>query len=162
MREKFGLDFVIVDSALMAQVRRTHGLAANPFRLFPRVIVSMAWLPSVRAQRLLRDVYAEVARPGSGRRFAFDALVVDEAHHVAPASPSALGGGRARLRLAAPHPGLPPQPERLVRAAPMQGILAVGARVRAPQQRQADADQKVGLPDQGRGTGSSSKMQCTP
>ncbi|MGB8383710.1 MAG: DISARM system SNF2-like helicase DrmD [Dermatophilaceae bacterium] len=94
MREKFGLDFVIVDSALMAQVRRTHGLAANPFRLFPRVIVSMAWLPSVRAQRLLRDVYAEVARPGSGRRFAFDALVVDEAHHVAPASPSALGGGR--------------------------------------------------------------------
>ena len=94
MREKFGLDFVIVDSALMAQVRRSHGLAANPFRLFPRVIVSMAWLPSVRAQRLLRDVYAEVARPGSGRRFAFDALVVDEAHHVAPASPSALGGGR--------------------------------------------------------------------
>ena len=94
MREKFGLDFVIVDSALMAQVRRTHGLAANPFRLFPRLIVSMAWLPSVRAQRLLRDVYAEAGQPGSARRFAFDALVVDEAHHVAPASPSALGGGR--------------------------------------------------------------------
>ena len=94
LREKFGLDFVIVDSDLMAQVRRTHGLAANPFRLFPRVIVSMSWLPTARAQRLLRDVLADVGRTNSARRFAFDVLVVDEAHHVAPASPSAVGGGR--------------------------------------------------------------------
>ena len=40
MRDKFGLDFTIVNSELMAQVRRTHGLHANPFLLFPRVIVS--------------------------------------------------------------------------------------------------------------------------
>ena len=92
MREKFGLDFVIVNSDLMAQVRRSHGLNANPFRLFQRVIVSMAWLPSLRAQRLLREVYAEVRNAGSARRFAFDVLVVDEAHHVAPANP--VGGGR--------------------------------------------------------------------
>lgn len=94
MREKFGLDFVVVNSELMAQVRRTHGLAANPFRLFPRVIVSMAWLPTLRAQRLLRDVYAEVDDTTTARRSAFDALVVDEAHHVAPSSPTAVGGGR--------------------------------------------------------------------
>ena len=66
MREKFGLDFVIVNSELMAEVRRTHGLHANPFRLFPRVIVSMAWLRQVRAQRLLRDVYADVENSKSG------------------------------------------------------------------------------------------------
>lgn len=94
MREKFGLDFVIVNSSLMGQVRRSHGLAANPFRLFPRVIVSMAWLSSPRAQRLLRDVYAEAGRANSARRYAFDILVVDEAHHIAPASPTAVGGGR--------------------------------------------------------------------
>lgn len=94
MRDKFGLDFVIVTSATLADVRRTHGLAANPFRLFPRVIVSMAWLSSVRAQRLLRDVYADSDRTDCVRRYAFDLLVVDEAHHVAPASPSAIGGGR--------------------------------------------------------------------
>lgn len=94
MTEKFGLDFVIVNSELMAQVRRSHGLAANPFRLFPRVIVSMAWLPTPRAQRLLRDVYGEVGQLNSARRYAFDVLVVDEAHHIAPASPSTLGGGR--------------------------------------------------------------------
>ena len=94
MREKFGLEFTIVNSELMAQVRRTHGLHANPFQLFPRVIVSMAWLPQVRAQRLLRDVYAQATSPKTGKRFAFDILVVDEAHHVAPSSPSAIVGGR--------------------------------------------------------------------
>ena len=30
----------------------------------------------------------------SGKRFAFDVLIVDEAHHVAPASPSAVASGR--------------------------------------------------------------------
>jgi len=94
MRDKFGLEFVIVDSELLARVRRSHGLAANPFRLFPRVIVSMAWLPGVRAQRLLRDVFADVRDTATARRFAFDMLVVDEAHHVAPAGPSGVGGRR--------------------------------------------------------------------
>ena len=94
MLEKFGLDFTIVNSDLLSQVRRTHGLAANPFRLFPRVIVSMAWLPTTRAQRLLRGILADVGQRHSARRYAFDMLVVDKAHHVAPASPSAVGGGR--------------------------------------------------------------------
>lgn len=95
MRDKFGLDFVIVNSELMAQVRRTHGLHANPFQMFARVIVSMAWLPQTRAQRMLRDIYAQAGSPKSGKRFAFDILIVDEAHHVAPASPPAVAGGRA-------------------------------------------------------------------
>lgn len=94
MREKFGLEFTIVNSELMAEVRRTHGLQANPFQIFPRVIVSMAWLPQVRAQRLLRDVYAQASNPKTGGRYAFDVLVVDEAHHVAPSSPSAIAGER--------------------------------------------------------------------
>jgi superfamily II DNA or RNA helicase len=94
MRDKFGLQFVIVNSELMAQVRRTHGLHANPFQLYPRVIVSMAWLPQLRAQRLLRDVYAQASNPKLGKRFAFDVLIVDEAHHVAPSSPSAVASGR--------------------------------------------------------------------
>lgn len=94
MREKFGLDFAIVNSELLARVRRSHGLNANPFRLFPRVIVSMAWLPTLRAQRLLRDVFADVRNAATARRFAFDVLVVDEAHHVAPASPTTAPGRR--------------------------------------------------------------------
>ena len=94
MREKFGLEFTIVNSELMSQVRRTHGLHANPFQFFPRVIVSMAWLPQVRAQRLLRDVYTQATNPKTAKRYAFDIIVVDEAHHVAPSSPSTIAGGR--------------------------------------------------------------------
>ncbi|WP_234399337.1 helicase-related protein [Psychromicrobium lacuslunae] len=58
------------------------------------MIVSMAWLPQMRAQRLLRDVYSQASNPKTGSRYAFDILVVDEAHHVAPSSPSTLAGGR--------------------------------------------------------------------
>jgi superfamily II DNA or RNA helicase len=94
MRDKFGLDFVIVNSEMMRDVRRRYGLHANPFQLFPRVIVSMSWLPQVRAQRMLRDLYAQAASVTTAQRYAYDILVVDEAHHVAPSSPSAVGGGR--------------------------------------------------------------------
>ena len=94
MREKFGLEFEIVNSELMARVRRSHGLSANPLRLFPRVIVSIAWLPGPRAQRLLRAAASDIGQPNSARRYAFDVLVVDEAHHVAPSSPTTAGGAR--------------------------------------------------------------------
>lgn len=82
MQEKFGLDFTVVNSETMKDVRRSHGVHANPFTLFPRIIVSMGWLPGQRAQRLLRATFTD-----STQRFAFDILVVDEAHHVAPSSP---------------------------------------------------------------------------
>lgn len=87
MRDKFGLDFRIVNSETMREVRRTHGVHANPFTLFPRIIVSMAWLPGPRAQRQLRDALITKTR-GPASRFAYDVLVVDEAHHVAPATPT--------------------------------------------------------------------------
>lgn len=82
MEEKFGLHFEVVNSDTMREVRRSHGIHANPFTLFPRIIVSMAWLPGPRAQRQLRDAL------GYAGRFAFDILVVDEAHHVAPSAPT--------------------------------------------------------------------------
>lgn len=86
LQEKFGLRFEIVNTETMRTVRRSHGIHANPFTLYPRIIVSMAWLPGQRAQRQLRD-----ALGSSQARFAFDILVVDEAHHVAPSSPTRTG-----------------------------------------------------------------------
>ena len=84
MAEKFGLDFTVVEADLLRQLRRTHGLAANPFRVYPFTIVSLAWLRGARCQRLLDEVLDEddlsAHRP-------FDLLIVDEAHHVAPAAP---------------------------------------------------------------------------
>jgi len=96
MAEKFGLHFEVVNTETMKQVRRTHGIHANPFTLFPRIIVSMAWLPGQRAQRQLRDAFG-----ATKERFAFDILVVDEAHHVAPSSPTRTDNvGRERRRYA--------------------------------------------------------------
>jgi hypothetical protein len=43
---------------------------------------------------MLRDLYAQAESIRSDRRYAFDIPIVDEAHHVAPASPSTIGGDR--------------------------------------------------------------------
>ncbi len=85
MADKFGLDFTIIDSARLRELRRSHGIAANPFRVYPLSIISLQWLPGPRAQRLLDEVLP--ATPTYPR--VFDLLIVDEAHHVAPKSPKA-------------------------------------------------------------------------
>ncbi|GAA2746295.1 DISARM system SNF2-like helicase DrmD [Kitasatospora cinereorecta] len=79
MAEKFGLDFTIVDSAQCAALRRSHGSAANPFRVYPLTIVSLPWLRGAKAQRLLDEVRGDAGL--------FDLLILDEAHHVAPSAP---------------------------------------------------------------------------
>lgn len=96
LRDKFGLHFEIVNSETMKTFRRTFGVHANPFRVYPRVIVSMSWLPSPRAERMLEEVYASVKDARTADRRAFDVLVVDEAHHVAPATPSRSSNDRPR------------------------------------------------------------------
>jgi superfamily II DNA or RNA helicase len=85
MAEKFGLDFTIIDSDRLKDLRRTHGISANPFRVHPLTIVSLQWLPGQRAQRILKEVLPST--PTYPR--AFDLLIVDEAHHVAPKAPKA-------------------------------------------------------------------------
>lgn len=80
MAEKFGLEFRIVDTELLRDLRRRQGLYANPWTHYPRLIVSIDWLKRERAQRLLREVLP--ARPAYPRRF--DLLIVDEVHSAAP------------------------------------------------------------------------------
>ncbi|MCZ4564226.1 DISARM system SNF2-like helicase DrmD [Rhodococcus sp. IEGM 1401] len=87
LAEKFGLDFTVLNAEALKTLRRSHGLEANPFSVFPRTIVSLPWLRTPRVQRLLDEVLVDSARhPGF-----FDILVVDEAHHCAPPAP---GKGR--------------------------------------------------------------------
>ncbi|MFG2137819.1 DISARM system SNF2-like helicase DrmD [Streptomyces sp. NPDC048650] len=88
MAEKFGLEFTIVDAEHCARLRRTHGTAANPFRVHPLTIVSLPWLRGQKAQRLLDEVVgAPEESPDGEHKRLFDLLVLDEAHHVAPAAP---------------------------------------------------------------------------
>ncbi len=83
MLGKFGLDFTILDTAALKSLRRSHGLQANPFTVFPRMIISLAWLRTPRVQGLLREVLGDRSRQVAF----FDLFVVDEAHHCAPPAP---------------------------------------------------------------------------
>lgn len=104
MRDKFGLDFRIVDSNLMKDLRRKRGIHVNPWQHFPRLITSIDFLKRDRALRLFREVLPGEGEPMYPRRF--DLLIVDEAHNVAPSA-----GGRyavdslrtAAIRLLVPH-----------------------------------------------------------
>ncbi|MEU4473532.1 DISARM system SNF2-like helicase DrmD [Micromonospora sp. NPDC023888] len=104
MAEKFGLDFTIIDAERCATVRRTHGSAANPFEVYPLSIISLPWLRGQKAQRLLDEVL-----PADGPAYprTFDLLILDEAHHVAPAAPKqvyAIDSQQTKLiRRLAPH-----------------------------------------------------------
>lgn len=102
MLEKFGLEFKIVNTDYVKELRRARGIHANPWTSFPRLIVSVDWVKSGEALRMLRDVlpvHASYPRK-------FDILVVDEAHNVAPAGSAnyALESQRTRLiRKIGPH-----------------------------------------------------------
>ncbi|WP_431218528.1 DISARM system SNF2-like helicase DrmD [Leifsonia xyli] len=99
LRDKFGLQFEIVNLETMKEFRRKFGVHANPFRIYPRVIVSMSWLPSPRAERMLEEVYASAKDRASAGDRAFDILVVDEAHHVAPSAPGRSAGDHPRYAI---------------------------------------------------------------
>lgn len=105
LAEKFGLTFEIVDSAKLNQLRRSHGSAANPFRVYPLTIVSLSWLRTAKAERLLHEVIEGQRDDAEARPF--DLLILDEAHHVAPAAPKqryAIDSQQTKLiRWLAPH-----------------------------------------------------------
>src|SRR5690606_19897857 len=77
---KFGLDFRIVNTRMLRELRRSAGLYANPWTHHPRLIVSIDWLKRERPLRMLRELLPPV--PEYPR--AFDLLVVDEVHTCAP------------------------------------------------------------------------------
>jgi len=102
MLEKFGLEFRVVDTAYIKQLRRDRGIHANPWTSHPRLIASMDWVKSGEGLRAMRDVLP--AHASFPRKF--DLLVVDEAHHIAPAAGVhyALESQRTRfVRLISPH-----------------------------------------------------------
>ncbi len=82
MRDRFGLEFRIVNTDAVRQLRRDRGVGANVFTAFPRLIVSIDWLKDRRAQSLLDEVLSGVDHRRTPR--AIDLLIVDEVHSAAP------------------------------------------------------------------------------
>ena len=82
MRDKFGLEFRIVDSETISQLRRKRGIHVNPWSHFPRLITSIDFLKRERPLRTFRETLPSGDQPTYPR--AYDMLIVDEAHNVAP------------------------------------------------------------------------------
>ena len=82
MLDKFGLEFRIVNTDAVRQLRRDRGVGANIFTSFPRLIVSIDWLKDRRAQSLLDEVLSGIDHRRTPRTI--DLLIVDEVHASAP------------------------------------------------------------------------------
>lgn len=101
MREKFALEFVVLDSDQVWSLQRTLGVDANPWRLHPRLIVSMDYLKQPDVLRRFIDT----GRQGStgSAMLPWDLLIVDEAHNFTP-SPGGDDSQRSQtLREIAPY-----------------------------------------------------------
>ncbi|MBA4190899.1 MAG: helicase [Planctomycetaceae bacterium] len=104
MRDKFGLDFRIVDSTLMKQLRRSRGIHVNPWNHFPRLITSIDFLKRERPLRLFRELLPGPDEPAFPRKF--DLMILDEAHNCAPSGRGRYATDSMRtqaLRLLVPH-----------------------------------------------------------
>ena len=81
LEDRFGLLFEILDRAYLSRMRRERGFGVNPWRTHSRFLVS---------HNLLIDPgYADPLREWLGPMLPGSLLILDEAHHAAPAS-----GGR--------------------------------------------------------------------
>lgn len=78
LEAKFGLSFVIVDREYLAALRRDRGYGANPWTAGSYFIISHALLTD--------DTYVGGLRDALGGFLAKAMLILDEAHHAAPAS----------------------------------------------------------------------------
>jgi hypothetical protein len=79
MRDKFGLEFRIVDTELMKALRRERDRHVNPWAHFPRLIPSINFLKRDRPMRLFDETLPAGDEPTYPRRY--DILIVHEAHH---------------------------------------------------------------------------------
>ena len=104
MRDKFGLEFRIVDSDRMRDLRRKRGIHVNPWTHFPRLITSIDFIKRERPLRLFKETLPNEGESIYPRRY--DILVLDEAHNCAPASRGKYATDSLRtqaLRLMVPH-----------------------------------------------------------
>lgn len=81
LEERFGLLFEVLDRAYLARMRRERGFGVNPWRTHSRFLISH--------NLLIDPVYADPLREWLGPLLPGSLLILDEAHHAAPAS-----GGR--------------------------------------------------------------------
>ena len=80
LEQRFGLGFEVLDKEYVIRVRRERGYGTNPWATHARFLISHRLLIDEAYAGPMRDWLGDF-RPGS-------LLILDEAHHVAPASGS--------------------------------------------------------------------------
>lgn len=83
LEERFGLVFEILDRAYLSQVRRERGFGVNPWRTHSRFLISH--------HLLIDPAYTDTMREWLGDFLPGSLLILDEAHHAAPASGQKYG-----------------------------------------------------------------------
>ncbi len=78
MENRFGLRFEILDRSYIERMRQERGYGVNPWTTFPRFLISH--------KLLIDEAYAAPLRDWLGSIKTNSLLVLDEAHHAAPAS----------------------------------------------------------------------------
>lgn len=78
MEERFGLVFEILDRTYLTRMRRERGFGVNPWRTHSRFLISH--------NLLIDPTYADQMREWLGTLLPGSLLILDEAHHAAPAS----------------------------------------------------------------------------
>ena len=83
LEDRFGLVFEILDRAYLSRMRRERGFGVNPWRTHSRFLVSH--------NLLIDPSYADPLREWLGPMLPGSLLILDEAHHAAPASSRRYG-----------------------------------------------------------------------
>src|SRR5665647_1268745 len=83
MKEKFNIDFTVLDSDQIYEMQRTLGMDANPWKVYPHIITSMDYLKQsdIRTKFIAT---AESLLPTDAAMLPWDLLIVDEVHNFSP------------------------------------------------------------------------------
>lgn len=88
LEQRFGLSFALYDREFVAARRRERGWTINPWRTHARFIVSYAMLRGGRSKGPARTQHLDLLLSALPARLPRSLLILDEAHHVAPAGDS--------------------------------------------------------------------------
>ena len=83
LEDRFGLVFEILDRNYVSRMRRERGFGVNPWRTHSRFLVSHSLL--------IEPAYTDPLREWLGEMLPGSLLILDEAHHAAPASSARYG-----------------------------------------------------------------------
>ena len=95
LKEKFHLDFEVIDRKKTFDTQRTMGINSNPWAIYPRIITSMDYLRQPDVQQSFKAATQSMSGNIEGK-LPWQMLIVDEAHNFAP---SGMGTNTQRYEM---------------------------------------------------------------